>query len=945
MRSMGFLSRVALAALLLGFLSGPARLATAADAPGPVWQQTKSDLPADPAIRFSALPNGMRYAIQHNETPKGEVSFRLRIGAGSLMEADAQRGLAHFLEHMAFRGSTHVPEGDVFQTVQRLGLRVGADANASTGQTETIYQFDVPKSDPATLDTAFMLLRDIATELNLKPDAFDAERGPVLSEERLRDSPGMRAFEAQNKFLLKGQLAPERSPIGKVEIIKNAPVSQVADFYHAYYRPERTTLVIVGDIDPDAMEKEIKTRFSDWKQPGAGRGDPDLGTPIARGQEAMVFTEADAPQSVSVSWVAPYDNTPDSKARRHRNRIEAIGFAILNQRLAQVAQSPDAPFLAAGASRGNTARSAKITSLRVSYTGDKWQRALEEAEKIRRQIVAQGVTKQELDRQIASALAGAQAAVAGASTQTSRGIASGIVATVDRNAVFTSDATDLALLQDDVKTLTVDQVNAALRTVFTGNGPLLTLSSPKPVENGEAALASVFDKAEAAPIENVAQLQLAVWPYTSFGTAGRVVETHHVDDLDATFIRFANGVRLTVKPTKYRADQILISVNIAGGDLAFPKDRVVIDTGAYLSGGLEALSYLDLRRTLSGKITSVGFGVDDDAFALSGATRPADLDTELQVLAAYITKPGWRPEPFQQGLSSLSDNLTKLDATPMSLFGAKFAELLHPGDARWAYPTLQDVKSAKLDQVKAIIAPALANGPIEVTMVGDVTIEQAIKAVAATFGALPGRSGQPMSPPVAGDVKFPAPTPEPIVLHHAGRADQGVAAIAWQTTDVFADSESAARRVVTDILQFRLMEQLRIKFGATYSPSATANASRIFPGYGYIAAYAEIPPEKTQLFFDTVKQVTADLREHEPNADEFERARKPELDALEKATETNNYWLGSLSGAQNDERRLKLIRDARPGLETVTPADVQRVARKYLTDERAWKLVVSPKAS
>jgi zinc protease len=313
------------------------------------------------------------------------------------------------------------------------------------------------------------------------------------------------------------------------------------------------------------------------------------------------------------------------------------------------------------------------------------------------------------------------------------------------------------------------------------------------------------------------------------------------------------------------------------------------------------------------------------------------------VLAAYVTSPGWRPEPFQQGLTSLADSLPKLDTSPMSLFGAKFAELLHPGDARWAYPTLADVQSAKLDQVKAIISPALANAPIEITMVGDISVEQATAAVAKTFGALPKRTGEPMKAPQAGEVKFPAPTPEPVVLHHSGRADQGVAAIAWQTTDVYADSESAARRIVTDVLQMRLMEQLRIKDGATYSPSATASASRTFPGYGYIAAYAEIPPEKAQLFYDTVKSVTADLRDHEVGTDEFERARKPELDSLSKAVETNNYWLGALAGAQTDERRLKLVRDARPGLEKVTPADVQRVARKYLTDEKAWRLVVTPK--
>jgi zinc protease len=940
MRSIVFLTRAFLATGLALTLAR-ADFARAADAPA--WPQAKSDIPADPAIRFGALPNGMRYAIMKNTTPKGEVSMRLRIGAGSLEESDAQQGLAHFLEHMAFRGSAHVPEGDVFQILQRLGLRVGADANASTGPSQTIYQWDLPKADKQTLDTAFMLARDVVSELSLKPDAFEAERGPVLSEERLRASPGYRAFEAQNHFLLKGQLAPDRSPIGKVEVIRNAPVSQVADFYRDYYRPERAALVVVGDIDPDAIESEIKTRFSNWNPSGTGRPDPDYGTPQKRGQEALVYTEAGAAQSVAISWLSPYDDRPDTAANRKHDRIERIGLAILNQRFAQAAQSADAPFTGAGAGVGNTTHSAKIASLRIGYAGDKWQRALEEADNIRRQVLAQGVTQQEVDRQVTTSITGSQANVAASATRVSRNLAQGLVGAIDNEDVFNAPAVGLAMTQADLKGLTADQVNAALRDVFVGNGPLLFLSSPKPVDGGEAMLASVFTRAESATVQNVAPPALVAWPYTSFGTPGQVAETRRIEDLDATLIRFANGVRLTVKPTKFRADQILVSVNLAGGDLAFPKDRKVLNPGAYVSGGLEAMSFIDLRRTLTGKIASVGFGVDDDAFSLSGSTRPADLDTEMQLLAAYVTKPGWRAEPFQQNMSSLTDSLPKLDTSPMSLFGAKFPELLHPGDARWAYPTLADVGQARLEQVKAIIQPALANAPIEVTMVGDVSVEQATKAVAATFGALPARSGVANPPPQAAQVRFPAPTVDPVVLRHAGRADQGVAVIAWQTTDVYADSESAARRMVTDILQSRLMDELRVRDGATYSPSATASASRTFPGYGYIAAYAEIPPEKTQLFYDTVKQVTADLRDNGPTADEFERARKPNLEGLTKSEETNGYWAGALVGVQTDERRLKLIRDARPGLESVTPADVQRVAKKYLTEERAWRLVVAPK--
>ena len=318
---------------------------------------------------------------------------------------------------------------------------------------------------------------------------------------------------------------------------------------------------------------------------------------------------------------------------------------------------------------------------------------------------------------------------------------------------------------------------------------MLFLSSTTPVEGGETTLASVYREATTATLADGTPPDLAPWPYTNFGTPGTVAETRKIEDLDVTFIRFANGVRLTVKPTKFRADQILIGINLAGGELAMPKDRQVINIGAYLGGGLEAMPFIDIRRTLPGKIYGVSFDLSDDAFSLAGATRPADLDIQMQVLTAFMTKPGWRPDYFQQGLSSLSDGLAKLDINPMSLFGAKLSGYLHSGDARWETPSLDDVAKARFEDVRAIVEPALMNSPIEVTIIGDVTVEQATRSVAATFGALPARQAPPLAAPKAGDVRFPAPTPTPIVLSHRGRADQGAAAIAWPTTDVFADNE------------------------------------------------------------------------------------------------------------------------------------------------------------
>ena len=928
---------------LLGFvtLAGPAWPQATASAPA--WPQLKSDIPMDPAVRIGTLPNGMRYAIMKNATPKSEASIRLRIGAGSLYETEAQRGLAHFVEHMAFRGTTRVPDGELFKTLERLGMRMGADTNARTGELDTVYQFDLPNIDEQTVDTGLMMTREIASEILFKPDAFDAERGPVLSEERLRDGPGMRAYVAQNGFLLRGQLAADRMPIGKVDVIQNAPVDQLTDFYRAYYRPERAQVIFVGDVDPAVIEAKIKAKFADWTPSGMGRPDPEFGNPIQRGSEALVFSETGAPQYAAATWITPYDDSPDTTARRHRNRIEGIGLSILNQRLAQAAQTTDAPFLSASTSRGNASHSARMATLQVSYAADKWQRALLEAEKIRRQVLEQGVTQQEVDRQITNAIEGARADVAAASTRTSRGLVGALVGVISRDAVFNSPEQGLKMVEADLKGLTAATVNEAMKGAFVGNGPLLFLSSTTPVEGGNAALASVFREAESATLADGTPPDLAPWPYTTFGMPGRVAETRKVDDLDVTFIRFANGVRLTVKPTKYRADQILVGVSLAGGELSMPKDKQILNLNAYLGGGLKAMPFIDIRRTLPGKIYGISFDVEDDAFTFAGATRPADLDTQMQVLAAFLTEPGWRPEYFQQGLRSLSDGLAKLDVNPMSLFGAKLSGYLHSNDVRWETPSLDDVAKARLEDVRAVVEPALSNSPIEVTIVGDISVEEATRAVGATLGALPPRQPAPIAAPKTGDVKFPAPTATPVVLSHRGRPDQGAAAIAWPTTDVFSDDESAARRLLVNIMQLRLTDELRVRSGATYSPSTTAHASLTFPGYGYIGAYAEIPPDKANLFYETVAKVTADLKEKGPTADEFDRARKPELDSLERAVETNGFWSSFLSGAQADERRLDLIRQARPRLEKVTVADVQRVAQKYLTDAKAWKMVVTPK--
>src|SRR5436190_146275 len=304
-RLAGLMAAVALAGMSVG---GPAAIAQSS--PAAIWAQQDSDLAADPAVTFGVLPNGLRYAVMHNATPPGQVAMRLLIRAGSMQERPGQEGLAHFLEHLAFRGSTHLADGEVFPMLERLGLARGADSNAGTGAAQTVYQFDLPKSDEATVDAGLLVLREIAGELLLTQATMDGERGVVLSEERARDTPGLHAGKVLNKLLL-GDHPYARPTIGERSVIETAPVSRVRAFYEAYYRPERAVLVIAGDIDPAAIAGKIAARFADWRGKGPPGADPAPFAPT-NGEQDRFYSEAGLAPQMVIAWTAgPQDRRHD----------------------------------------------------------------------------------------------------------------------------------------------------------------------------------------------------------------------------------------------------------------------------------------------------------------------------------------------------------------------------------------------------------------------------------------------------------------------------------------------------------------------------------------------------------------------------------------------------------------------------------------------------------
>ncbi|MBW8295593.1 pitrilysin family protein, partial [Sphingopyxis sp.] len=454
------------------------------------WNFAASDVPVDPNIVFGVLPNGMKYALLANSTPKDSVVLRMRFDVGSFAEADDQRGLAHFLEHMAFNGSTNVPEGEMIKLLERKGLAFGADTNASTGFDETIYKLDLPNASDDLIDTGLMLMRETGSELTIDPAAVDRERGIILSERRARDTYQLRNLVDQLDFQMQGMTVASRIPVGTEEVIKTAPAARLRDLYDRYYRPERATLVMVGDFDPAAVEAKITARFGDWKGRGAAGADPDIGTvDYQRAAAADDFIDPAIQDSVTIAAFKPWTLEPDTKAKRARTLAENIGEAIVSRRLGKLALDEDSPILAGYFSEAAGWRVFDQVTVGAVAKEGAWKEALALIEQEQRRAIQHGFTQAEVDEQLATRRTAFRNAVAGVTTRRSDALADALVTAATGDIVFVRPETSQALFEAAAPSLSAAAVTAAFRKRMQGfSAPLARVSAKKPIEGGSDAI-------------------------------------------------------------------------------------------------------------------------------------------------------------------------------------------------------------------------------------------------------------------------------------------------------------------------------------------------------------------------------------------------------------------------------------------------------------------------
>jgi zinc protease len=772
-----------------------------------------SDLPADPAIQWGKLDNGLRYALLRNPEPRGRVSARLAIKAGAFHENENQRGLAHFLEHMAFNGSTHFPKANVIEFFQRLGMDFGGDTNASTGFDRTIYQLELPDTKVATLRESLTWLADVAGGILLAPEEIEKERGIILSEKRARDSVGLRTFIAELEFLVPDTRLPQRLPIGTEEVIKTAGRERFVEYYDTWYRPDRMVLVLVGDVEPAAVEPLVRELFAPLKPRGPAQPEPRLGSvkPTAT-VDAGLHTELEAGgTSVAVQTVVPFAFEPDNAGNRLKYLPRSLALQMLNRRLSILAKKEGAPFLGGIVGVTEQYDLFRNASIELNCRPDQWQAALAIAEQELRRALEHGFQPEELTEAVAGMRNALEQAVHTAPTRRSGNLANDLTGDLIDDSVSTHPTAEQALYLPALQAVTPEACVQALRAAWSEtNGRKLFVSGNVQIPDAAPAIAAAYTTSAKVAVAAPPKTEQAAFAYTDFGPAGTVQSQTVVEDLGATLIQFANGVRLNLKPTDFEAGRIRVNVRLGGGMLTMPKAQpglALLANVAFTAGGLGKHSVDDLPRILAGKTVNLSFGAQTDAFAFGGATNRADLLLQLQLFCAFLSDPGYRPESIRQVHKSAEQLYLRLAHTADGPLQLEVAGLLGGGDPRFGLPPKEVMFSRNLAELKAWLTPQFASGPIEIAIVGDFDPAATLAAVASTFGALPPREAKPAYT----EARKITPPTAPLTKQYSidSEIPKALVRLYWPATDGRDVKLSRRMRLLGDVFGDRLRVEIR----------------------------------------------------------------------------------------------------------------------------------------
>ena len=915
----------------------------------PCWPHEKSDLYPDPALLFGKLPNGFRYVLMENHEPKARVSMHLNIQTGSMNEADHEQGLAHFLEHMLFNGSTHFKPGELIKYFQGIGMQFGPDANAHTGFYETVYDVLLPEGNIEDLEKGFVVLKDYAQGALLLQSEIDKERKIVLAEKRTRDSASYRTFVSTLKFELPDARIPERLPIGKENIIKNADRSLLKKFYDTWYRPENMVIVMTGDFDTGAAATLLKKNFSSISARASRRPDADMGKINHNGIKPFYHFEKEAGNTtVSIEMIRKADKTPDSFALQKKLLLKDIANRIVQDRLDAMVGKPGTPFTSAAINSGIYMRQIEYAEITADCSPENWEETLPVIEQTLRQAIEHGFTKPELKRVKKDFISGLDNAVKKASTRNSRILAREIISSINNNRVLQSPSQERALFAPVINLATLKDVHESFKKTWEPEHRLVLVTGNAKISSGKDdpkdIILSSFNKSRNVKVLRPVEKKSAIFPYLPEPEEkGRIIAKTRIDDLGIVQVDFENGVRLNLKKTNFKADEVKVLLAFGSGKSAEPSDKsglAALSEAVINESGLGSLEKDDIERAFAGKNTSVFFEIDEDKFSLNGISVTKEIELLFQLLYAHLVDPGYRENAYNLSIKRFEQEYKALSSSidgAMMLSGRRF---LAGGDSRFGLPLFDELKKMTLEDIRSWIDGPLKHGRLEVSVVGDFDIDLMIDTVSRYLGSLQVRKGLKHRKrsdlpefPVAQSLEIEVPT----------KINNGIVIVAFPSEDLWDINRSRRLSVLSEIFSDRLRENIREKLGAAYSAFAFNSPKRAYPGYGVFYSMAYIDPVQADLIESQIKKIASDISKNGVTQEELNRALKPTLTSIKEMLGKNSYWLGTvLCQSLIYPQQLQWSRTILKDYDSISADEVSALAKKYLDNSKAATIIIKP---
>lgn len=910
--------------------------------PGPA----SPTIPLWPAIKRGVLANGLTYYVLPHAEPQDRVYLWLAVDAGAVQEDDDQRGLAHFVEHMGFNGTTRFPKSAIVDFVEKTGMDFGAHLNAYTSFDETVYQLEVPTDDPALVRTGLDVLYDWASGMAFEAAEVEKERGVVLEEWRLGLGPWDRVFDKQFPVLMPGSRYAERLPIGKPEILKTAPRDALVRFYKDWYRPDLMAVIVVGDIDPAALEAQVRATFGDLQGPGAARKKATGGVPTVRGLPVSIVADAELPMtSVGITTLAPRHGEA-TEADYRRYLVEMMFGSMLGERLDDLAAAPDAPIRNASAGSSGFVREVDSFSLDAQVAGGKATDALRLLARELRRVEQHGFGAAEFERAKRRALRNAEQSAREADKTDGADLAAEMTRNFFEGEFMCGRQVELELMTRFMPTITLAELAALPATFGAPDTRVVTIAGPDaatlPTEaQVRAVLAEVAAEAVPAWTDSVGDRALIA----TAPTPGAVVKEGAIAEAGLTTWVLANGATVILKPTDFEADAVYLNATSQGGSSLFadrdlPTGLVVDDVVGAM--GLGDFAPRDLAKALSGKVARVYPVISEIGESVRGNAAASDVETMLQLTHLTFTAPRRDSAQFAIWQKGAAEDAREWQRLPEVAFEEEMARFTSGGNQRRMRMTESDVGKVDLDRALALYAERFANAAdFTFVLVGNIDLATIKPLVERYLGSLPAKKAKPEKArdigvrPLAG-----------VQTHITARGSEPKAHVELQFSahDKYTANGERDVGILSDVLSIRLREVLREDMGGVYGVGAWGWHSRRPIGERGFQISFGCDPARVDELKAAVFTVVKEVQTSGASDDNLAKARASRKRSMETDLRDNGYWLRKLAQAFSYGDDPRDIGKLEPVLGRITSANLKAAAKHYLDTSRYVFGVMTPVA-